>query len=289
MNNKRCRAVLTIAALEYRRWIVQSKMVLLVVLFVFIREFAIVPLFKISNMVQSPLGIVEPFIAVVSSGLLVLILPLVYLVLMSDFPRADVDMPYIMIRSGRKQWLIGEVLFSILSAFSYVIIVFLSTIVMSLSRCFVYNGWSLAVTEYENMFPEATGSFEANLVPKGLYNQMTPYRAVLISSMLLLLYLLLLTTIKLLFTLLHQREMGLVICCIVIGLGTAGCALKANWMWWFPMAHAISWLHKTEYLRREVMPMWISWFYLVSANIFCFVTSISVVKRANLDGFSQEI
>ena len=45
-------------------------------------------------------------------------------------------------------------------------------------------------------------------------------------------------------------------------LGTVSSSVRAGWMWLFPMAHSIPWVHYEKYLSRPVFPIAGSYLYL---------------------------
>lgn len=83
-------------------------MIILGVLLIFIYNFAIEPLLKNAEEMGEPLNILEPFIAVANSDAILLIIPLVFLTLIADFPKIDTNTVFYIIRVGRINWLLGQ-------------------------------------------------------------------------------------------------------------------------------------------------------------------------------------
>ena len=87
MGNKiKFRAIWNVAISEFIKWITNPRIIIAGVLIVFIRSFAVLPMLEQADKYGEPLNILEPFIAVGNSGMLALFLPLVFLLLISDFP-----------------------------------------------------------------------------------------------------------------------------------------------------------------------------------------------------------
>ena len=118
------RKILSTARTEYVKWITNPRMIILGVMLIFINDFAVSPLLKNAEDMNSPLNILEPFIAVANSQLLILIIPAVYLTLISDFPRTDGNTLFFLLRTGKLNWLLGQVLFVIMTIFTFVGVVF---------------------------------------------------------------------------------------------------------------------------------------------------------------------
>ena len=83
------RKIWAVARTEWLKWVCNPRMIIIPVLTVFIYSYAITPLLERSEKMGEPLNLLEPLIAVGNSGMLTLIIPLVFLTLMSDFPKTD--------------------------------------------------------------------------------------------------------------------------------------------------------------------------------------------------------
>lgn len=100
-------------------------MIILGVLLIFIYSFAIEPLKSNAKLMGEPLNILEPFIAIANSGAILLIIPLVFLTLIADFPKIDTNTVFYIMRVGRLNWLFGQLLKLIFMALSYLAVIFL--------------------------------------------------------------------------------------------------------------------------------------------------------------------
>lgn len=72
---------------EYVSWITDPRIIILGVLLIFIKMLAIDPLAARAEKFGDTMIIFEPYIAVGNSGALTLFMPLVFLVLLSDYPK----------------------------------------------------------------------------------------------------------------------------------------------------------------------------------------------------------
>ena len=80
------RTIWITARVEYIKWLFNPRIIIVAVMMIFIKTLAIEPLLERAIRMNEPINILEPFIAVGNSGMLIMILPAVYLTLMSDFP-----------------------------------------------------------------------------------------------------------------------------------------------------------------------------------------------------------
>ncbi len=230
------------ARAEFIKWICDARMIILGVLLIFIYSFAIEPLKSNAELMGEPLNILEPFIAIANSGAILLIIPLVFLTLIADFPKIDTNTVFYIMRVGRLNWLFGQLLKLIFMALSYLAVIFLGAVLPMLSDGFWYNGWSNVATKFASRFPEHSGNFGVQLLPENLYNQLTVFSAAVQSYLLVFAYLMIIGLILLSFSLVKHKTVGFVLCGAVISLGTAFCSIKTTLMWTMPMANSIIWL-----------------------------------------------
>ena len=278
---------LAVAKTEYIKWSFNPRIIMMMVLLIFIKTCAIDPLTERAIEMNSPLNVLEPFIAVGNSGLLVLILPVVYLTLISDFPRVDGNTLFFIHRTGKLNWLIGQIVFAVMSLFSFLGVVFLGSVVPVLANSFWGNNWSSVVTRYEILFPKKTGGLASQLVPANLYNQLPPFSAALQPYILLSCYLLIIALIMLLFNILKHKIMGFFTAGSLIAFGVASCATKAAIMWFFPMANAIIWLHYTEYYRKPIKAISYSYTYFAVVIVALVILNLLALKKFTLETVSE--
>jgi hypothetical protein len=234
-----------------------------------------------------PLNILEPFIAIANSGAILLIIPLVFLTLIADFPKIDTNTGFYIIRVGRVNWLLGQIIKLVMMALSYLAFIFAGAVIPMLSKGFWYNGWSNVATQYAVRFPEKSGNFGVQLLPENLYNQLPVFKAAIQSYLLVFAYLMIIGLLLLAFSLVKKKTMGFVLCGAVISLGTAFCSIKTVLMWSMPMANSIIWLHFTKYFRVPEVSITFSVVYLVTfvlaLIIFCYI----MIGRFNYDNVSE--
>ena len=90
-----------------------SRLIILGVMLVFIHMQIIITLQDCAVRMGEPVTILEAFVALGNSGVIVLILPALFLVLLSDFPqKGGIDFLYQM-RCSKKTWIWGQILFAL--------------------------------------------------------------------------------------------------------------------------------------------------------------------------------
>lgn len=262
-------------------------MIIIGVMLIFIYDFAIRPLLDNAADMNSPLNILEPFIAVANSQLLILIIPAVFLTLISDFPRTDGNTLFFLLRTGKVNWLLGQIVFVIMSIVSFVGAVFAGAVLPMLTKGFLADKWSLTVSKYGEMFPEKIMSFGNQLITEKLYNQMPPYKAALQSYLLMMCYLLVLALVMLMFNCLKIKLMGLLSSGSVIAFGGATSLVGVKAQWIFPMAHTIIYLHYTRFFREPVFAMWKTAVYFAVVCVVLIVVSFIALKWTDFESLQD--
>ena len=177
MKNFSFKQAFSCAATEFVKWVCDARMVIVAVLLIFINNFAVSPLTNNAELMGEPLNILEPFIAVANSEILILIIPIVFLTLIADYPKVDTNTVFYIVRIGRANWFVGQVLKLVFMIVSYLAVIFLGTVLPMLSKGFWYNGWSNVATGFVKMFPDRRGDFGVELLPENLYNQLSVFEA----------------------------------------------------------------------------------------------------------------
>ena len=106
------RAAVHIAQAEFRQWLRSSRIIILFVMLVFVNVQVIGPLRQCKMLMGEMLSIPEAFVALGNSGVILLIIPILFLVLMADFPqRTGIDRFYQM-RCTKRTWIFGQAVFA---------------------------------------------------------------------------------------------------------------------------------------------------------------------------------
>lgn len=275
------------AWVEFNKWLFDSRMLVMIILIIFIYVFAVDPLLNNARLMGEKLNMLEPFIAISNSGAILLIVPVVFLTLISDYPRIDTNTAFFISRVGRKSWLLGQIIKLVFCAISYLAIIFLGAVIPMIGKGFWGNDWSRVALEFTARFPEKAGNFGVQLLPDNLYNQMEVILAAVESYLMVFLYLIVIGLIMLFFSLVKSKGIGFVVCGMVISLGTALCAVKSQLMWIMPMANSIIWLHYTSYYSTPIVLLWYSEGYMCGLIALFILLSSLAIKRFDYDNVME--
>lgn len=270
-----------LACTEWLKWVCSLRMLILPCLAIYVYSFAVQPLMERAGDMGEPLNILEPLIALGNSSQLALVMPVIFFVLMSDFPKTDGNTILFIHRMGRIKWMLGQLLFALMSIFTYLGVIYIINTAFIMNRTFFANGWSMVVKKYSFMFPEKAHEFASYLIPENLYNQLTPFSAALQTFFLVFCYLLVLSLNLLLFNLLKMKRAGFLTSFGIIGFGTLFCSVRTNLMWLFPMANSIVWLHFTDIFKKEVLPVSLSYIYFAILIVILVLGNLMAAARVN--------
>lgn len=265
---KNIKQIFTVARTEFIGWITDPRIIILGVLIIFTKTLAIDPLAARAERFGEKLIIFEPFIALGNSGMLTLFIPLVFMVLLSDYPKLGGNSMFFISRTGKHNWLLGQILFLIAAIFTFLFIIFLSSVLISGGRFGIK--WSDAAAKYNSRFPNEAYNLDSQLPPSNLYNQIPMITALVQTFFLMGNYLLSLSLIIYLFKIIFCNSSGFAAAIAVMSAGAVTTSLYSPLRWAFPMANTIIWLHYGEILKKPVYPVWCSFAYfgvLISALI----------------------
>ncbi len=273
--SKDIKCIFSVARSEYVKWITNPRVIVVGVLLVFMKTLAIEPLLERADKIGEKIDIFEPFAAIGNSGMLVMLIPCVFMVLISDYPKMTGNTLYFVKRTGKKNWFIGQMLFVFFAIISFLTVILLGSVLMS-QGSFTGN-WSDVVTKYNAMFPDESGNFTSQLLPSNLYNQIPLITSILQTIGLMTVYMLVISMIIYFFKLIHIQSFGLLAAVFVVAGGVVTCSLKSELMWLFPMANTIVWLHYDIILDELNVTMGYTYAYFaVILSVLTIVNAIAV-------------
>lgn len=237
---------------EYRKLISDSRSVLMLVILIVGYQFITMPLLENAELMKIPINCLEPYIAVMNSNFMILLIPIIFLVLMSDFPRIDGNTIFVLQRVGRDNWLLGQLIYFFLAIVSYLYIILCGMCIPVLGRSVLSQTWSDVVLDFSRKFPELAQNSGSVSIPPEIYYHMSPLYAVLMGSVLLLLYLFLLMLLLLVVSVVGKKKIGILLDLVIIAMGMGLCATSSEYRFVLPMAHSLLGVHYTRYFRESV-------------------------------------
>ena len=253
--------------LECMRILRSSKCLILLICGVFINMNVIDPIRELSHQMGERVSFLEPFAALSNSGFVLLFIPLLYLVMMSDFPDNTSFRYFYCSRMSKKRWVANQLSCIYLSALIFLTTVILFSVILSADFISFRVDFSDAVRYYAVTFPERSFSYVALLFPLNMLNQMTLLEVVSYSLFSLYMYLIFLVQITLFFSIILKKIIGIVLDFIIVFTGMVLSSVDTGFQWFFPLSHTVSWWHYREVVAKPVFPLEYSIIYLLTINI----------------------
>lgn len=276
------------AKMEYYLWLTNPRMSILLVIILLINTIVVQPLAGAANQLGQPLNLLEPLAALCNSSIILLILPFGFLVLIADYPRMTQGFLLQLYRVGRISWVLGELLELCAVSITYLLAIVCGTLLCTLTAPhFAGSHWSTVATDYMAIMGDNANRLVSALLPKNLFLQMSPLNAMARSYFFVLLYLVLIGAVLLAFSLLRVKFVGVAVNAGVLLSGTGLALLGSGWMWMLPCAHALTWVHYTEYFRELVFPLWGSVFYFLFGILLLTVFACVLARKRSFDSILE--
>ena len=149
---KRSKQLLSITLYNYRLW-TNNPRILITFALSFIMSFLLTDkLICFASEHNTTLQIVEPFIWCFGDSNSVLLSSVLLVMLFADMPFLSSGTPLYLIRTSRRTWITGQVLYILSATLIYLVFVLLCTIFFSVQQSFLANMWSptAAILGYTN-------------------------------------------------------------------------------------------------------------------------------------------
>ena len=276
-----------VAKNEYIKWIHNPKLIILLVMLIFAYDYVILELTTASDKMGKELQMLEGFIGISNSQLLLMIIPIVFVGLMGDFPRISGNAMFYIYRVGKTNWLMGQILFAIMASITYLFALLGFSMVSILGRGFLDNVWSDITTRYYIFAPNEYASIVANLTTGRLYNNLLPLEAGFHILGLMFLFLLLISMLLLVGFLCGVRTAGIVVATGILCVGNVLAYMENNIRWFFPTTHAILEIHFDEIYKRSIMDMRLSYLYYIMILIILFVVAFIRVDKCDFSKIQE--
>lgn len=257
----------------------------------------------ISRTYMTNVQLLEPFVWCYADDDSILFSALVMMLMFSAFPRLDTPASYLIFRTTRLNWLLGQIVTVFILTLGYSLMILVSSMVMCIGcNVFVANNWSETAT----MLSFSPASFEVALtVMRKTVKLTTPYGCAVQIFLLLFQYVLLMSMIQLTFTVLKSRKAGIITALVI---NFAGYVLTPDrfmtWLqlpmemqyyaellsaWLSPLQHATYSMHNFGY---DMLPrLHISYLILGGASVLLVIVSVIAMRKFSFNftgGYSDE-
>ena len=112
---RKIREIVWIAGMEYRKWFSLKKMLILLFSILFLGEYVFSDMARVAEEAGLSVNLLEPMDLVLSFQFYMLVIPLIFIVLLSGFPDKSGGNIFVMMRVKRRIWLAGQFVFGLLA------------------------------------------------------------------------------------------------------------------------------------------------------------------------------
>lgn len=283
------RQIVLAAFANFRRWRRNPQMVLAFCLAFILCFLLSDKVIRFSEKHDTLLQMAEPFIWTFGDAVSVLVISLILLLIFSDMPNLGNEVPLFLIRMNRRIWMLGQILYLVLSTLLFMIFILLSNCVLAGGRAYLANLWShtAAILGYSNIGSELYIPSFVKVMELSF-----PYECMLHIFGLMLGYAVLLSSLILYLNL--WRENGGTIGGILFsGLGVVlNPTLIAEWLgismeqmkvanilfgWISPLNHATYYMHNFGY--DNLPKLWVSYVFFIVGSLLFFCLSMIRIKK----------
>ena len=264
---------------DFLKWLFNARMIIIAALAVFIYVCAVQPLASNSAIMGKPLNALEPYIAALISGSLLLMIPLGFLVISSDFPKIDGSSMFCMVRTGKTVWFFWTDRKSHddrrgVSAF-YICRKRTSLVIWQLMGRGMERCGSALPDRIFGIFTKFRRTFASE---KSVQSSVAANCCAAKHTVRFCLSDIARNDHDVFYDT-RKKALGVIICGGLIAVGSALCSIRAGLMWAFPMANSIVWLHYTEFRRVPFYPIWCSVIYFTATIAVLAVLGFIMLKR----------
>lgn len=266
---------------QYKGWLLSPRILLAVYLVVFLNQSITAEMLSLCRETGYTVNIAEPLALIFSKSVYTVAVPIVFIALMTDFPKTEGSIFYVY-RMSRRGWVFGELLFAVMSSLTYVFTLIMGTVLYCLGSCEFTNEWSDYTTKLYLEYPEIYARNTSLAVESSVYTQGKPVEVIVHSAVLIFFYVLILSLIIMLFKLLELRETGVVIGTAITLFGLASDSGASDIMWVFPITHTVFGWHYDAFFRKQFFTLTGSYIYLISLIFALLAVNLYVSKRVRL-------
>ncbi len=268
----------------YLRWLKSDKQMVVAVCLICLYMYVITPLQTCMEFFQNePLQVLEPFLTFLCNSYCMPIFMLGFLVTVIDFPDLSGNAVFVIARLGKKRYLRSQLCFLGAAIFSYLLLLLLFSLIFTGMQSYLVNGWSNVMTNLQKeLYIDLKIQYPLATIDLSVLNHFRPYMALIYSLLLTSLNLLLHGQLQIFLTVRFHRMVGITASILLLGGGLVAWASNSWVKWLFPLAHATIGWHYDPLYQQTLLPIWISFAYLIIGNILFYLAAQYAIRKKQL-------
>lgn len=267
---------------ELTNWFLSDKQMMLAVSLIYSSVYVIKPLRETAAFFNEPLNCFECFLTLLGNGFSMMVIVLVYMTLIIDYPDLTGNALFVISRLGRKRWLRNQLIFVYITAAIYLFSIFLFCLLLSQDVSFWANGWSNVVRQLLAIENEDLRNQNIMAVlDASIQNNYRPYEAMFWNTILMYLQVVLFGQLQICLTVRINKIVALIVNILIIVSGAMFWHAHHWLQWLFPIANATVGWHNTGFLNQSIYPLWASTIYLLIGNVALLMCSDHFAKKCD--------
>lgn len=265
------RQVFWVAQVEFRKFLTIKNLILMLFSLIFLGESVVRKMAEISLETGMKLNWLEPMDLILSYSFHAMIIPIAFIVLLSNFPDKSSGSIFMMMRISRNTWLLGQLMYAFSVGIFYLCFLTVGNMFW-IGKTGVFSmQWSPYMTNLYTEYPEIYAQNMDMFIETGTVAQGKPVGIFLISCALMLLYLVTLAQILCLFKLVKWKRIGLFFNMALTVLGAVSVSYLGKVKWIFPLVHSIFGIHFHTFFAQPEFRLTYSVVYYAVLNFILFL------------------
>lgn len=269
---------ITVCRYSFFAWISSTKVMVFLLYFITSYQLFIKPYIQFSEQINSPLGTLEPFLIMTSMPYAASLFPLLTVILLGDIPIIDASGKFVIFRTGKTKWFVGQMMFILcVSALMQIFLLLFSVCTVNFDS-FFKNGWSLPV---RYALSKGSNILDVFTLDGAIINQVRPFQLVGIAFTMNLLHTLVIGLIQYCFALIGKRVLGILVNIALIGVGFCLWFVNTAFRWLLPLSHALYTGHYDRFYNKTYCDIRLSYLYFFVLIIALFFAAYRLTKKSS--------
>ena len=255
-----------------------KKIIVLLLIIGFIIDNGVRQMVNHALQVGQPLGVFEGFIMCVNHWYYLVAFLIGFIFILAGVPRINSEQILLIYRTGKRNWLFGEIMQISVCAVIYIFLLLVCSIFCCSKYSYIGNIWSNFTVFYKTDY-EMLLSDNNRFVDQQVFKHYSSYKSLAHGIMLLVLCLTLMGTIILFFSILNKKLIGIILNILLILFVLIFNEYHMGVMWISPFCHAVLALHNKYVYKQFSVPLLFSYLYLVAAEGILIFLSLKQLKN----------
>ena len=256
---------LTVCKTAYLQWIGGYRILIFIFSYMFMYVYFIQPFEELSKMLDTPINAIEPFVSMMNNSYFLPLIAITYMILICDQPRLNDHSTFVIFRTGRMSYILGQVFFLISSALTFIGFLLISSMLTIADNSFFINAWSLISKKcvVKSFLDNLSSKYKSAVLSGSVVNQSRPIEALIHAICLMLLFMLIVGLIMIIFSLYSKKIIAVFLNMVFAAAGLFLNIIDIKVKWLLPISNsAFNW-HYDEMYNKTIVSITYSYVYFI--------------------------